>query len=141
MTKNTVLSPPIPAFQNVPIASQFYQPGLFFISAIGLGTTTTITTSVNHNYTLGQSVRLIIPRIFGSRGLNGQIGNVISIPAANQVILDISSIGIDPFILSSATTKAQILAIGDVNNGFINISGLSNQTTFILGSFINISPL
>jgi len=44
---NTVLSPPIPPYQNLPIESQFYQPSQFFISAISLGTTTTVTTTVD----------------------------------------------------------------------------------------------
>lgn len=138
---NTVLSYPIPAYQNVPINAQYYQPSRFVISAIALGKTTTITTTSVVNYFIGQLVRLIIPISFGSRQLNEMTGYVISIPSSNQVILSInSSKNVDAFINSSASTKAQILAIGDVNTGAINANGSQNMTTYIPGSFQDISP-
>lgn len=136
---NTIISYPIPAYSNVPIEPQFYQPRRFVISNITLGTTTTITTTENMDYVIGQLVRLIIPPSFGTRQLNEQQAYVISIPASNQVVLDIYSIGMDAFVSSSATTKPQILAIGDINSGPTNI-GRTNNTTYIQGSFINISP-
>jgi hypothetical protein len=136
----TVISYPIPPYSNVPIEPQWYQPSRFVISAITLGQTTTITTTEDMNYVIGQLVRLIIPPTFGSRKLNEQQGYVISIPAANQVTLDIYSANVDPFINSSAPTQAQILAIGDINQGAINSSGRTNNGTAVLGSFINISP-
>lgn len=140
MAQNTVLSPPVPAFQNLPIQPQFYKPSQFIISAISLGTQTLVTTTLNVNYVIGQQVRLIIPPTFGTRGLNEQSAYVIGIPNPNQVLLNISSIGMDPFKSSTATTKAQILAIGSTAQGAINTNGLLNQQTFVPGSFINISP-
>lgn len=136
-----VLSYPTPLYQNLPINAQYYQPSRFVISAVTLGPTTVVTTTVNHNYVIGQQVRLIIPPTYGCRQLNERQGSVISIPAANQVEINIYSLGIDAFISSSATTKAQILAIGDVNTGPKNTSGRKNQITYIPGSNINISPL
>lgn len=135
-----VISFPIPPYQNVPITPQYYKPSRFVISAITLGTTTIVTTSVDHNYVVGQECRLIIPPSFGTRQLNEKRGYVISMPSTTQVELNIDSIGFDPFILSSATTVAQILAIGDINNGYISNTGniISNPT--ISGSFENISP-
>jgi len=140
MPVNTVISYPIPIYQNLPIEPQFYQPRMFFISDIALGQTTTITTTVDHDYVIGQECRLIIPPTFGTRELNNQTGFVIAIPASNQVTLDINSQGFNTFISSSATTQPQILAIGDVNTGEINTQGRINQITYINGSFINISP-
>lgn len=130
---------PIAPYSNPPIQPQFYEPSRFDIVAISLGVTTTVTTDPDHNYVLGQQVRLLIPPTFGARFLNGQTGFVIAIPAADQVTLDIFSVGMDPFVSSSATTKPQILAIGDRNNGLISATGRVNSTTAIPGSFINIS--
>ena len=130
---------PIPPYNNPPIEPQFFQPSQFFISNISLGQTTTVTTTINHNYVLGQQVRLLIPVAFGSRGLNEQTGFVIAIPAANEVTLDTISVGIDPFINASFSTKAQIVAIGDYNTGLISSSGRNLPTTAIPGTFINIS--
>lgn len=142
----TVISFPIPPYSNVPIEPQFYQPSRFVISAITLGATTTVTATTNMNYVVGQLVRLLIPPTFGTRQLNEQEGYVIAIPASNQVTLNINSTGYDPFVSSLATTKAQILAVGDVNSGYSSTTGRSiptvngNTQIEIPGSFINISP-
>ena len=130
---------PTPIYNNPPIEPQFYQPSQFFISAITLGQTTTVTTTVNNNYVIGQEVRLIIPFSFGCRQLNGLSAIVISIPSPNQVELNIDSRGGDQFKSSTATTQPQIIAIGDVNSGQINANGV-NSILNIPGSFINISP-
>jgi hypothetical protein len=130
----------VPPFNNPPIEPQFYQPSQFFISAISLGQTTTITTTEDMNYVIGQQVRILINQPFGCRQLSGQTGLVISIPAPNQVILNINSVGYDPLISSSATTKPQILAIGDINTGAINSFGRVDLSTTVPGAYINISP-
>ena len=137
---NTVISYPIPPYSNVPIHAEYYQPSRFVISGITLGVTTIITTTVDMNYVIGQLVRLIIPPSFGTIQLNEQEAYVISIPALNQVELNINSSSMNAFISSSATTKAQILAIGDINQGALNNMGRSQAVTAVLGSFINISP-
>lgn len=132
---------PIAPYSNVPINAQYYQPSQFFISAISLGITTTVTTTVNNNYVVGQECRLSIPPTFGTRQLNQQTGIVISLPAANQVQLNINSTGMDAFIAATDPTQAQILAIGDINSGVLNSNGNMATGTFIPGSFIDISPL
>lgn len=136
---------PIPPYSNPPIEPEFFQPSQFVISAITMGVITTVTTSVNHNYVIGQLVRLLIPSKYGSRGLNEQLGLVISIPAPNQVVLNINSLGIDPFIASptflpfQSKTLPQIVAVGDNNSGIISTNGRVLSSTNIPGSFINIS--
>jgi len=135
---NTVISYPVPLYQNSPIRAEFYKPNVFFISAITLGYQTIVTMTADHNYVIGQLVRLIIPNGYGSRQLNEVPGYVTSIPATNQVTLDIVSSNADPFINANLKTKAQIVAVGNVNAGNLN----SNGTTLGLsvpGSFINIS--
>lgn len=138
----TVISYPIPPYQNVPITANYYQPSQFFISSITLGVTTIVTTTVDLNYEIGQECRLIIPPTFGCRQLNGVTGIVISLPNTDQVELNInSSENVDAFILSSATTQAQILAIGDINNGVTSTNGPNIPIVAPPGAFINISPL
>jgi len=140
MTYFPIIPGPVPAYANVAIQPQFYEPSRFVISAISKGYTTTVTTSVDHNYVINQQVRLLIPPSFGIIELNEKTAYVVSIPAANQVVLGISSIGFNSYIASSASTPAQIIAIGDINQGAINNFGITNTGTFIPGSFINISP-
>ena len=133
---------PIAPESNPPVDPQYYLPSRFVISAITLGHTTTITTSINHNYVVGQQIRLLVPVFYGSYQLNEQIGYVTSIPAANQVVTTVDSTNANAFISSPTygPTPPQIISIGDVQSGAINDSGLVNQGTYIPGSFINISP-
>lgn len=133
---------PIAPFNNPPIQPQNYQPSLFFITALSLGATTTVTTSIDHNYVLGQLVRLRIPSFYGSYQLNDQTGYVTSIPAANQVTLNIPSYICDPFIPTPpfGPNRPQISAIGDANTGSINSNGRISTSISVPGSFINISP-
>lgn len=133
---------PTPPYNNPPIEPQYYQPGIFFISEISTGTTTTVTTSVNNNYVVGQNVRLLIPKFFGAYQINNQQGFVLSVPFSNQVIVGINSQVCDPFIPtpSYGPTLPQIIAIGDTNTGIISSTGRTVPTTAIPGSFINISP-
>ena len=134
---------PIPPETNPPIQAYFYEPSQFNISAITLGQTTTITTSVNNNFVVGQNVRTVIPWNYGTRQLNEQSGLVIALPAANQVTINIDSSKYDSFISNplGPTTPAQIMPIGDFNSGNINSSGNLVLGTGIPGAFINISPL
>jgi len=138
---------PIAPENNPAIMPQYYQPSRFVISAISLGQTTTITTSVDHNYVIGQQVRIIIPPTYGTRELNEQDPYVIAIPSANQVTVNVVSQNYFPFIASPAygPTPPAILAIGDINTGIISTTGRAqannnNALTSIPGTFINISP-
>jgi hypothetical protein len=136
-----ILTAPIPPYQNVPAQPQFYKPSRFVISAIALGQFTTITTNIDMNYVIGQLIRLIIPATFGTRQLNEMTGYVVSIPSANQIEVAIDSSRFDPFIASSAPTQAQIVAVGDINNGYQAINGRTIIPPNIPGAFTNISPL
>ncbi len=140
---NSFLSGPTPPYNNLSINPQYYKPSKFFISDITLGQTTTVTTTVDMNYVIGQEVRLLTPSSFGCYQLNEVSGYVISLPASNQVELSIdSSQNVDPFFSGSvSTTLPQIVAIGDINSGNISNTGNINLNTNIPGSFINISPL
>jgi hypothetical protein len=134
---------PIAPYNNLPINAQYYQPNRFNISALTIGTNTTVTTSVNNNYVIGQLVRFIIPQQFGTYQLNEQKGYVTAINSPTQFVVNLNSSRYDTFVPTPTRfiTQAQILAIGDINTGATNASGRVNNGTFIPGSFINISPL
>ena len=137
----TIITGPVPPYSNPPIHPEYYVPRRYVISAIVLGVATLITTSIDHDYVIGQQIRLLIPSFYGSFQLNNRQGTVISIPMNNQVYVDINSAqNVNTFISSPAygPTAPQIIAIGDFNSGQIN-TGRSNNLTYIPGSFINIS--
>ena len=137
-----VLTFPIPLYQNVEIHEEFYKPRRFVIEDIDLGQTTLVTTTTDHDYVIGQEIRLIIPAQFGCFQLNEVTGFVISIPATDQVEVNInSSVNVDLFISATVTTASpQILAIGDINNGRVNHHGPYRTRPSIPGAFKNISP-
>lgn len=132
---------PIALYNNLPINTSFYTPQMFFIQGISLGQTTTVSTTVNHDYVIGQLVRLIIPEPNGTYQLNEQQGYVIQIPSNNSLVINIDSSKYTPFQTSTYTVQPQILAIGDINSGNINASGNLATGTNIPGSFQNISPI
>lgn len=138
---STVVSYPIPAYQNLPIQANFYSPSRFVIQNISLGTTTTVTATQDMNYVVGQECRLLVPASFGSYQLNNITGFVVGLPSSSSVTLSInSSQNVDAFISSTAKTVAQIIAIGDINLGTTNSQGRVNNGTTIPGAFIDISP-
>lgn len=135
-------NPPIPAETNPPINPQYFQPSRFYISNIVLGRRTVVTTETAHNYVLGQQVKLLIPSTYGCIQLNETTGYVAFIPSSTQVTVTIdSSTNVNAFISSPTygTTQPQIIAIGDINTGYINPTGNTTQTTTIPGSFITTS--
>jgi hypothetical protein len=134
------ISGPIPPYTNPPIEPQFYNPSRFEISDITRGRTTTVFSTSNFDYPIGQQIRLLIPPSFGCIQLNNATGYVLSLPSATSVEVSIdSSINVSPFNSSAATTKPQILPIGDINSGKINSNGRINNGVYIEGSFINVS--
>lgn len=136
----SAITGPIPAYQNLPIEPQNYNPSRFTISSITLGKTTVVTATVDMDYVVGQLTRLIIPPSFGCRQINEAESYVISLPTSASVELNLdTSRNVDPYIASSASTPAQILPVGDVNSGIISSTGRNIPTTNIPGSFINVS--
>lgn len=135
---------PIALYNNVPATPQYFQPWRFAITGITLGQTTTLTLTIPStttlNYVVGQQVRLNIPPTFGCRQLNNQTGFVTSITLPNQITINLNSQGVDPYIASSATTPAQVVAIGSNSTGNVSSTGRSIPIVDIPGSFINISP-
>jgi hypothetical protein len=138
----SIIPGPVPPYSNPPIEPQFFKPSQFFILSITLGYYTTITTTVPHNYVIGQEIRLLIPPTNGCRQLNEASGYVLSIPTSSSVLTSInSSKNVDLFVSSLSTNQPQILAIGDINTGIISSTGATIPSTNIPGAFINISPL
>jgi hypothetical protein len=113
------------------------------IARIFRGVTTLVETTLATNFVVGQEIRLLIPPQFGSIELNGKTGFVLSFnsPTIMEVSID-SSRNVTQYNSSAVATiqNPQVAAIGDVNTGVTNRTGLRDQGTFIPGSFINISP-
>jgi len=115
-----------------------YFPGTSFISAITLGATTTIDTTDAHNFVVGQEVAFRIPSQWGTVQLNSLpntlvpgspvYGYVIAVTDYNTVVVNIDSSAYTAFNSNPTVAQVpglsypQIVAVGDVNTGGVQIS-------------------
>lgn len=115
-----------------------YFPGVSVISAITLGSTTTIDTANAHNFVVGQEVAFRIPSAYGTIELNSLpnttipgspiYGYVVAVTDYNTVVVNISSSSYTAFNSNQTYASASglsfpyIVAVGDVNTGGVQIS-------------------
>lgn len=125
-----------------------YAPGVSIISGITNGTTTTIDTTTAHNFVVGQEVAIRIPNVlpstvqqWGPTQLNSLpnsttpgspiYGYVVAVTDYNTVVVNIDSTGFTsfssniPFSSYPGLNFCQIVAVGDVNTGGVQISANS----------------
>ncbi len=119
-----------------------YFPGTTFISAITLGTTTTIDTTDAHNFVVGQEVAFRIPSAWATTQLNSLpnipipgspiYGYVIAVTDYNTVVVNVDSSAYTAFNSNPTVASVpglsypQIVAVGDVNTGGVQISSGSS---------------
>ncbi len=129
---------PTGAYVKKVLYPYLYFPGVSFISAITTGTTTTIDTTCAHNMVVGQEVAFRIPNVWGTIELNSLpnstlpgspiYGYVISVTDYNTVIVSFNSTSYTAFNSNQPVASvpgqnfAQMVAVGDVNTGGVQIS-------------------
>ena len=118
-----------------------YFPGQSFISAVTLGTTTTIDTTDAHNFVVGQEVAFRIPSQWGTTQLNSLPNTttpgspiyayVIAVTDYNTVVVNFDSSAYTAFNSNQTVASVpglsypQIVAVGDVNTGGVQVSANS----------------
>lgn len=142
MASNPFVRGPIAPENNPAIHPEWFAPRVYSISSISQGITTTITTLEDHDYVVGQAIRTVIPRFYGMQDLNGVQSIIVSIPNPDQLVIQVDSLQFNSFIPNPpyGPTLPYVVAIGDVNSGYISSTGRSIPFVGIEGSFINISP-
>ena len=129
---------PSGAYMKKVLYPYLYFPGANVISGITTGTTTTIDTTSAHNFVVGQEVAFHIPTIWGTYQLNTLpnatipgspiYGYVIAVTDYNTVVVNINSSSYTAFNSNQAFASfpgeffPQIVAVGDVNTGGVQIS-------------------
>lgn len=124
--------------QTVPIVKKVLYPFLYVpqdnvISAITTGATTTIATTMYHNFEVGQEIAFRIPPQWGTIQLNSLpnlvtpgspiYGYVVSVTDNWTFVVNINSTGYTAFNTNPSSpsiqglTYPQVLAVGDVNTG------------------------
>ena len=115
-----------------------YFPGENIVSFITTGTTTTIKTTTQHNFVVGQEIAFRIPSAWGTTQLNSLpntlipgspiYGFVVSVTDDLTFVVNINSTGYTAFNVNQAFASypgekwPQVVAVGDVNTGGVVIS-------------------
>ncbi len=115
-----------------------YSPGVSFITSITTGSTTTVVTTAPHNLVVGQEVAFRIPLSWGTYQLNSLpnvtipgspiYGYVVSVTDNRTVVVNINSSTFSAFNSNQTVasvpglTFPQMVAVGDVNTGGVQIS-------------------
>lgn len=146
-TQYTTLTAPsgfVPTVKKV-LYPYLYAPGVNIITGITTGSTTTIDTTSAHNFVVGQEVAIRMPQVPGVSPVAWGDARYNSLPNAvipgspiyayviavtdyNTVILNINSTGYTaynsniPVANVSGLQYPQILSVGDVNTGGVQIS-------------------
>ena len=135
---------PAGAYVKKVLYPYLYCPGTCVISAITTGTTTTIDTASAHNFVVGQEVAFRIPTVTGSTSEWGTVelnslpnlvipgspiyAYVIAVTDYNTFVVNVDSSSYTayssnvPVANVAGLTFPQVLAVGDVNTGGVQIS-------------------
>jgi hypothetical protein len=123
-----------------------YPTGLFYpfvcgISAISpQGAKTLVTTSINHQFVVGNQVFFQIPPQWGMRQLNGLTSYVSAIPAPNQITVVLNTSTFDPFVVPTpgpfiVIDPAMVLPSGNQNTGQLYAGGVPLLPIEIPGAY------
>ena len=141
---------PTPAFNNVPIAPQFYLPSYFQISNIQFGDQTQITILPNFgrtvNFVVGHQVLFEIPQAYGTFQLSGKTGIVTEVIDGTNFKVNIptSSAEYSAFIPTPTGARQipQVIPSGTYRTGntITNPQNIPLVDLAIPGSFTNTQP-
>jgi hypothetical protein len=135
-----VTGSPVGALVKKVLFPFLYLPEDNVISAITLGNTTTIQTTMYSDYEVGQEVAFRIPALFGTTQLNSLPNNivpgspiygyVVSITDNYTFVVNINSSAYtafnnNPAVVPTNFTLPQVVGVGDVNTGGLSINSTS----------------
>jgi len=108
------------SFRIVPFNPRYYPPNRY-ITSISRAASAVITLSVQHNFTVGQEVRIICPSAFGMTQINNLLGVITAVGTAaqNTITVNIDSSGFNAFafptsaVAAAGVTFAQVVPVGE----------------------------
>ncbi len=129
---------PTGAFVKKVLFPYLYAPGVAYIEAITTGATTTVVTTAPHNFVAGQEIAFRIPASWGTTQLNSLPNStipgspvyyyVVSVTNSTTFVCNAVSTGFTAFNTNQTVasvpglTFPQVVAVGDVNTGGVQIS-------------------
>ena len=132
-----------------------YSPGVAYIQALTLGTTTVVNCTAPTNFVVGQEIAFRIPSLYGTTQLNPNqnqlipgspvYGVITQINNAQNFTCNINSSNFTPFSSNVPISAvpglsfAQVLAIGDLNTGGVQYSGNNLYPSPVVNGFSTIN--
>lgn len=118
-----------------------YYPRRRFITKITKAVQAVVTLSVTHQYTVGQSVRMVIPASFGMQEMNGLLATIVAVDLVNNTItLNVNSTGFSTFafptsaLAAAGTSFAEVTPVGEAATvPFQNLLDDATRNTSALG--------
>ena len=105
-----------------------FTPALATIDAIQNAQQPFVVTSFPHTFLTGESIRFIIPREFGMTQLNEVVANIIDVPTASSLQVDIDTTFFDTFVVPVNPLQcAQAVPVGE-------------NALMLTGAFRNVLP-
>lgn len=123
-------------YRIIPFNPLFYPPWRYVVN-ISQAANAQVTTSVAHQYVVGQQVRLETSTPFGMVEINGLTGNILSIVDAYNFTVDINSSGFTaftfPLVASVPFSPALVNPVGETANANISNPNLLDDATVNTG--------
>lgn len=144
---------PVGAFVKKVLFPFLYLPQVDFITAIATGATTTITTTTDHNFVVGQEIAFRVPAPWGTTQLNSLPNNIIpgspiyayvtSLVSNTQFVCSFNSTGFTAFNVNIPVASVpglsfpQVVPVGDLNTGGVQFSGGALYPSPQFPTFVN----
>lgn len=132
-------------YRIIPFDSLYY-PRNRTILRISQAVNARITMSVDHGYTVGQQVRLIVPQGYGMTQMNGLLGTVVAVGLAdasgitNTIDVNVNSTAFTPFAFPTTAVAAngvslpQVVPVGEAATvPFQNLLDDATRNTGVVG--------
>lgn len=105
-----MITPPVTHFVNNGLQRAEYVPLSKIVTNVTNALTPTVTTSTNHGFTTGQSIRLIVPV---SYGMNVNKRGLITVTSDTQFTIDVDTNDLDSFTTPVITNYTNAQAVAD----------------------------
>ena len=106
-------------YRVIPYNPLFY-PRNRIVCNVTAAANPTVTTNVPHGFTIGQTVRFVVPAVNGMVELNGLTATVLTTPTVNTFTMSTSTVGFTafawPLIAVSPNSIAQVVPVGETAN-------------------------
>lgn len=123
-------------YRIIPFDPLFYPPFRYVVN-ISQAANAQVTTSVAHNYVVGQQIRFETSAPFGMVEINGIAGNILSIVDAYNFTVDVNTSGFTafkfPLVASVPFTPAIVNPVGEAANANISNPNLLDDATVNTG--------